>query len=62
MDNVFVILILVLAVAYIARTFYRKSKRQASCGSGCCGCDDDSSCDVPIPRNERPSSSTKKKA
>ena len=44
MGNILVILILVLAVAYIGRAFYRGSKKQAACGCGCSACGDDPSC------------------
>ncbi len=39
MDNLIVILIVGLAVAYIFKTFYKKFKKRNEMSCGCSGCD-----------------------
>jgi len=41
MDNLLVILIIVLAGAYLVRTFYRRSRNKSAPGCGCSSCDVD---------------------
>ena len=44
MGNILVLLIFILAVVYMARSFYRGFKKQVSCGCVCTACDDDPAC------------------
>ncbi len=49
MENVIVVVIVVLAVAYLFRTFFRSSRSDApSCGCGCASCGSETAC----PSNE----------
>jgi len=45
MDNLVVIVIVVLAVAYIVRTFRKRSNRRLGCDCGCSSCDIGPTCD-----------------
>ena len=48
MENVIVIIIVVLAAAYLGRTYYKKYKKGSQCSCGCAACPTDtSSCDLP---------------
>jgi len=47
MDNILVIIIVILACLFIARTFYNRSKKQGSCSCGCSKCDIDITCSEP---------------
>jgi uncharacterized membrane protein YadS len=45
MQNVIVIVIVVLAVAYLFRAFFRSSRKEApSCGCGCASCGSETVC------------------
>ena len=48
MDNLFVILIVTLAVAYLVRAFYKNWKEPQDCGCGCSSCNIETTCDDPI--------------
>ena len=52
MEDLLVILIVVLAGAYIARTYYRKWKKKKACGCVCSGCESLNECGVP-PKKEK---------
>ena len=47
MDNILVIMIVILACAFIARTFHRRSKKEGDCSCGCSTCDADITCNEP---------------
>ncbi len=45
MENVIVVIIVVLAVVYLLRSFFRSSRKDApSCGCGCSGCRSETVC------------------
>ena len=44
MENIFVLLIIVAAAAYVFKTFYKGSRKGASCTCGCDACDTASDC------------------
>lgn len=52
MENIIVVLIVALAVAFIGRSFYQKYvKKKQSCNCGCASCPTDvSTCELPEAR------------
>lgn len=44
MENIMVLLIVVVAAAYVFKTFYKGSREGASCNCGCDTCDTASDC------------------
>lgn len=45
MENVIVVMVVVLAVAYLSRGFFRASRKDApTCGCGCSGCSPETAC------------------
>lgn len=51
MEDVVVILIVVLAGAYLGRTLYRRRKGARACGCGCSSCDAAAKCDNVTPKD-----------
>ena len=52
MEDLLVIVIVLLAGAYIARTTYKKWKKKKACGCACAGCDSLGACDDPSKKEE----------
>ncbi|MFZ7113154.1 MAG: FeoB-associated Cys-rich membrane protein [Desulfatiglandales bacterium] len=52
MEDLLVIVIVLLAGAYIAGTYYRKWKKKKACGCACAGCDSLGTCAGPSKKEE----------
>lgn len=52
MENLIVTVIVVLAVVYVGKTFYKSAKNSNKCACGCSSCDTSSSCTLPDKTNK----------